>query len=92
MEVDGKTISWPRVSARCDYSNPVRFEDDVTIGCGVETMSDKTVTFGFEFAANQLQVATGSIITACCAFNDAGPTAISIPPEIRVRLEKLMVN
>ena len=27
MHRDGKTLSWPRVSAKCDYTKPARFED-----------------------------------------------------------------
>lgn len=54
---------FPRVSARCDYRRPLRFEDAFTITVRVEARTDKSVTYGFAFdkEGEDQPIATGSL-------------------------------
>jgi YbgC/YbaW family acyl-CoA thioester hydrolase len=41
---DEGEISWPRVSATCDYRGPARFEDEIQIEVTVERVGEKSET------------------------------------------------
>src|ERR687883_366234 len=43
-------LSFPRVSAYCDYLRPARFEDVLDISVRVQNLGRKSVTYAFEFS------------------------------------------
>jgi acyl-CoA thioester hydrolase len=90
-EIDGRTISWPRVSATCDYKQPLRFEDELAIEVSVREIRSKAVVFGFKFkrAASDEIAAEGAVTAVCAARDDdAGRMrAVHIPPSVLKRLE-----
>lgn len=49
MESEGQHISWPRVSASCDYRKPLRFEDEVEIHLIVREKKAKAIVYEFVF-------------------------------------------
>jgi acyl-CoA thioester hydrolase len=81
------SISWPRVSASCDYRSAVRFEDVLDISLRVVRLGEKSVTYEFEFACAGRNVAIGKMIAVCCRF-PAGvpPESIPIPAAIAAKL------
>lgn len=94
----GLTVSWrdaggrwgfPRVSAACEYLQPARFEDLLTITVTVENLGQKSVRYRFDFTNQRGQmVAVGRITAVFC--RSIGPDrleAVEIPPEVRQRLE-----
>jgi len=84
---DGK-ITWPRVSAKCDYRGSVRFEDEVQIEVRIERIGEKSVTYGFRFLHEGQPIAEGSLVAVCCRMLPGQPlTSIPIPAEIRAKLE-----
>ena len=89
-EEDGRTISWPRIAASCQFRSPIRFEDLVDIKVLISELGTKSVTFDFEFSCEERDVAKGSITTVCCQQTDDGHwSSIPIPSNIRSRLEQL---
>jgi YbgC/YbaW family acyl-CoA thioester hydrolase len=86
--MEDRTISFPRVSASCDYLRPVRFEDVVDIAVSILKIGRKSVTYGFEFLHDADAVARGQVSSVCCRVN-AGEKmqSIEIPEEIRRKLE-----
>jgi 4-hydroxybenzoyl-CoA thioesterase/acyl-CoA thioester hydrolase len=91
-------ISWPRVSAKCDYRSPARFEEILRTEVSVLRLGTKAVTYGFRFtiAAPQQEVrlvAEGEIVAVCCRF-EAGepPQSIAIPAEMVERLRERLVS
>jgi YbgC/YbaW family acyl-CoA thioester hydrolase len=84
----GVRYGFPRVSAACDYAKPVRFEDVLTIGVTVEKIGSKSVSYRFDFTAENTPVATGRMTAVYC--RSAGPghiEALTIPPDLRAKLE-----
>jgi acyl-CoA thioester hydrolase len=80
-------ISWPRVSASCDFKSAVRFEDVLDIELRIARLGEKSVTYEFEFSCAGRPVATGKAIAVCCRFAPGdGPKSIPIPATI---VEKL---
>ena len=89
--VDGRTITFPRVHAECDYHAPLRFEDVVELHLVVREVRTKTIAFDFfiyrlegdepRFAAH------GSIITACVTKDGPVMKSVPIPRQVLDRIE-----
>jgi 4-hydroxybenzoyl-CoA thioesterase/acyl-CoA thioester hydrolase len=81
------TISWPRVSAACDFRGAARYEDVLAIAVTIERLGDKSITYQFDIACDSRPIAQGRMTSVCCRMATEGPpTPISIPERI---LEKL---
>ena len=88
MQHDGQILSWPRLSTSCEYVNPVRFEDEISIAMKVTEKRPRTVTYGFDFSHGDLEVACGELKVACCLCNPGEKMrAIPIPESIASHLE-----
>ncbi len=87
MEDEHGRLSWPRVSAHCDYAGSLKFEDEVDIAVSIERLGEKSVTFAFVFTREEQAVAAGKITTVCCRLTENGPPrSIPIPDAIRKKL------
>ena len=65
---EGEPLSFPRVSASCDYLRPARFEDVLTIAVSVSKVGAKSVRYDFEFFKNDEPdvIARGQLTAVCC--------------------------
>ncbi len=86
--VEGEQISFPRVSATCNYSSPARCEDILDIEVSVTRIGTKSVTYEFRFTCDGHPVANGSMTAVCCRVG-AGekPTSRPIPAEAVAKLK-----
>ncbi len=88
-----RTVSWPRVSAHCDYKSPARFEDELRIHVTIVKLGTKSVTYQFDFYRDQRHLARGQLTTVCCRLGDDGRwSSIEIPPELETRLRPLVAS
>ncbi len=85
-ETDRDTISWPRVSAACNFRNPVRFEDVVEIEVRLVERTRRSLTYGFRFFCGGRNIAEGQMTSVCCRMTDNGPRATEIPDWIVAKL------
>ena len=87
-EIDGRWVSFPRVSARCDYRIPLKFEQLVDIELSVGRIGTKSVTYDFRFVLDGRLAAEGSLTAVCCEWDEAGgpPVSIAIPQTFCQRL------
>lgn len=95
MEDGTRKLSWPRVSARCDFLGPVRFEDVLRVEVGVERITERSVTYAFVISRDGQAAAKGQMTCVCCAIDHAtaaGLTAVDIPPSIAERLRAMRVS
>lgn len=77
---DEGALSFPRVSARCDYQRSVQFEDVLDIEVSIVRLGDKSVTYEFNFSHKGQPVASGQTTTVCCRFDaDGKPKSVAIP-------------
>lgn len=82
-------ISWPRVSASCDYSGAVRFEEILDIAVRVARLGEKSVTYEFEFTCAGRKIAKGRTVAVCCRMPPGGqPESIPIPEPIVEKLRQ----
>jgi 4-hydroxybenzoyl-CoA thioesterase/acyl-CoA thioester hydrolase len=80
-------LSWPRVSAHCDYIAPVKFEDVLDIAVEIARLGTKSVTYKFTFSAGGQPIASGLVTSVCCRFDSNGTVrSVPIPAWIRDKL------
>jgi YbgC/YbaW family acyl-CoA thioester hydrolase len=86
--VEDEHISFPRVSATCNYSSPARCEDILDIEVSVTRIGTKSVTYDFRFTRGGQAVANGSMTAVCCRVG-AGKAPVSrpIPAEAVAKLK-----
>ena len=89
---------WPRVSARCDFRSPLRFEDVVEVHLLVRQRAAKSIAYDFVFnklnAEPPLQVAHGSmtVVYAVREHGQAQMRAVDIPPQIAGKIDTAPVE
>jgi 4-hydroxybenzoyl-CoA thioesterase/acyl-CoA thioester hydrolase len=82
-------VSFPRVSARCDFSSPARCEDELDIDVIVQRLGTSSVSYGFEFLRDGEQLAVGEMTSVCCRLPDgAKPEPMPIPADIVALLRR----
>ncbi len=91
---DGEqTISWPRVSASCDFRGAVKFEDEVQIEVRIERLGAKSVTYNFRFRYNGRDIAEGRMTSVCCRLaRDEALQSIAIPQQFADKLSPYVVS
>lgn len=93
--VDGShKLSWPRVSASCDFLCPVRFEDVLRVEVGVNRITERSVTYAFIISRDGRTAARGQMTCVCCTIDHATPTgltAMDIPASIADSLRAMRV-
>jgi YbgC/YbaW family acyl-CoA thioester hydrolase len=93
QEFDNQLIGWPRVNATCEYSHPLRFEDEVEIHLLVKEIRGKSITFQYRFRKvdgdDTLAVARGEITTICVQLNmnKDEMDSIAIPQQVRDKID-----
>jgi len=84
---DGQEVSWPRVSASCDYTSAVRFGDEMEIVAGIASIGRTSLTYGFRFTHEGRPVAEGRIVAVRCLMHPGRkPQPVAIPTELLDRL------
>jgi acyl-CoA thioester hydrolase len=86
--VDGEErISFPRVSATCDYTAPAHCEEVLDIAIVVARIGEKSVTYEFRFTHEGRPVALGQMTSVCCEIVPGErPVPRPIPAEMAERL------
>lgn len=88
-EIDEVIYSWPRVSAKCDYQSPLRFEEHVDIQVSIKRIGSKSVTFDFDFIRGEAKIANGSITAVCVKLkNKTIDGSVVVPQKLRDLLAK----
>src|SRR6056297_3378451 len=65
-------VTWPRVSASCDYLSAARFEDMLEMKVGVEKVGETSVLYAFDFTCGDRPVARGTLTVVCCRLAQGG--------------------
>ncbi|MBI1177690.1 acyl-CoA thioesterase [bacterium] len=85
-------IGFPRVHASCDYSKPLRFEDEIEIRLRVIEKKDKALTHQILFyklaGERTMEVARGKLVVVCVTKGtDGRMAAVPIPKDIADKIE-----
>ncbi|HLN27801.1 MAG TPA: thioesterase family protein [Gemmataceae bacterium] len=87
MAWEGQKISFPRVSASCDFIKPAHFEDVLDVAVSINRIGRKSVTYALEFSKEGQLVARGQVSSVCCRVDSRTLESIEIPPSLRAKLE-----
>lgn len=82
------TISWPRVRTSCEYYQPARFEDSVTLALRVLKVGTKSLEFEIEFRKDDALLARGVTVCVCCEMENGRFRSVEIPARIRAKLSE----
>ena len=84
------TTGWPRVNAACDYTRPLRFEEEVEIHLLVAEVRTRSVRYEFVFrkVSDASEVARGRITAVCASVEKSTGKlqAVAIPDVIRAQI------
>jgi len=81
-------ISWPRVSAKCDFTAAARFEDVLEIEVRIKRLGKRSITYAHRFFRDGKELATGELTTVCCRIKDGKPPkSIDIPAALLKKLK-----
>jgi YbgC/YbaW family acyl-CoA thioester hydrolase len=78
-------VGFPRVAAAVEYHAPLRFEEAFEVHVRIETLSKRSLTYGFVIWRGETRIATGTI-TAVCVRRHPEMRAMDIPADIVSRL------
>lgn len=85
---NGENFGFPRVSASCDFTSPLRFEQEVTITVHLEKIGTKSLSYRFDFSRGTEAVAVGRMSSVFCRKGAGGIIeSLPIPSELRSKLE-----
>ena len=79
---DGSVIGWPRVSAKCRFEKPAKYEDLLEVRLNVARKGVKSLTYDIEFWLDGQRMANGELKTVCCIVRPGKPLeSIEIPED-----------
>lgn len=82
----GHDVAWPRVSAACEFHQPLRFEDEFDVHIRIAAISSKTLKYACAITRAATRIATGTMTIACVSRRPNEPMkSIEIPAEIAAR-------
>lgn len=83
-------LHWPRVNARCEYRQPLRFEDEIEVNVRAG-FGRRRMQYAFEIARGATAVATGVMISVCARLRPSGALeTIDLPSEVVERLQAVL--
>jgi YbgC/YbaW family acyl-CoA thioester hydrolase len=84
-------VGWPRVHAECDYTQPLRFEDEFEVHMLVSEKNSKTLSYIFRFrklnADPPVDVACGKLTVVCVTHKQGKMSATTIPKAIADKIQ-----
>ena len=88
MLQDGVMISWPRVSVRCEYQRPIRFDDLIDVSVHISRIGTKSITYQFDITHDDHDIAHGEATAVCCeVIPGQPPQSVAIPGNIVAALQ-----
>lgn len=90
MNQEGRATGWPRLKVGCDYSKPLRFEENVDVVLSVAEVRTRSVRYAFVIrrSSDGEVAARGETVAVHAQLDPAGGRlqAAAIPEELRARL------
>lgn len=83
-------LSWPRVSAACEFRNPLFFEDEFEVWVRLAAARTRALDYEFTIVRGETVIAVGTMTSVCVRKNPEGRMrATEVPEEVLTRLRAL---
>ena len=79
-------IGWPRISAACEFRNPLRFEEEFEVRARISALKTRTIEYEFTLVRGNTVIAVGTITCVCVKKGPAGMRATELPAAVVERL------
>lgn len=80
-EIDGQTVSFPRVNATCDYKAPAKCEQVLDIDVSLGRIGTRSLTYLFDFSHEGTLIASGKSSCVSCVIEQGQPPESILLPE-----------
>ncbi|MDA8745882.1 acyl-CoA thioesterase [Rubripirellula amarantea] len=86
-QIEGMSISFPRVAAKCDFKSPAKCEDVLDAALILTKIGRSSISYQIDFSRTGTPVATGEVTCVCChIFHDRPPESTPLPDEFKTLL------
>ena len=83
-------LSWPRVSAACEFRNPLFFEDEFEVWVRLAAARTRALDYEFTIVRGETVIAVGTMTSVCVRKTaDGRMRATELPEEILTRLRAI---
>ena len=83
----GSDLSWPRVSAACEFRNPLFFEDEFEVWVRLAAARTRALDYEFTIVRGETVIAVGTMTSVCVRKNPEGRMrATEVPEQVLTRL------
>ena len=83
----GSDIGWPRLSAACEFRNPLRFEDEFEVRVRLAALKTRTIEYEFTLVRGNTVIAVGTMTSVCVKKTPDGKMrAAEVPVHVTERL------
>jgi 4-hydroxybenzoyl-CoA thioesterase/acyl-CoA thioester hydrolase len=87
LELQGRSIGWPRVATTCEYRSPARFGDVLDIRLRVVRKGRTSMTYAVSFSVDGREIAEGRTTSVCCELGQE-VRPIPVPAFIADKIEE----
>jgi len=86
----GNDLGWPRVSAACEFRNPLFFEDEFEVWVRLAAARTRALDYEFTIIRGETVIAVGTMTSVCVRKTaDSKMKATEVPVDILGRLRDL---
>ena len=86
----GNDLGWPRVSAACEFRNPLFFEDEFEVWVRLAAARTRALDYEFTIVRGETVIAVGTMTSVCVRKTaDGRMKATEVPVDILSRLRDL---
>ena len=80
-------LAWPRVSAACEFRNPLRFEEEFEVRVRLGDIKTRTIEYEFTLVRGNDVIAVGTVTCICVKKSaDSRMRATEVPADILKKL------
>ena len=80
-------LGWPRVSAACEFRNPLRFEEEFDVRVRLAATKTRSIEYEFTIVRGETVIAVGTMTSVCVRKHaDGSMKATELPPDVLSKL------
>ena len=89
----GEDLSWPRISAHCDFKAPLKFQDEFEVRTEIAAVTRSTIQWSHVLVRGETVIATGTVTAICVKkLADGGMKSTELPAEVISRLRSALAS